>query len=97
MRLGGIRVYFRYEFPTAGASFACTPPRVEPCVLSKVLSQVIIQLEQARESGLLQAYALIGSFAVSAWGVLRATQGIDLAVALMTAQPNALASSLSTT
>ena len=60
----------------------------------EVLSQIVTRLERARESGLLQAYALIGGFAVSAWGVSRATQDVDLAVALGSAQPQALASYL---
>ena len=64
-------------------------------MFSEILSQVVTQLEHARKKGVLQAYALIGGFAVSAWGVSRATQDIDLAVALGTAHPQALASYLS--
>jgi hypothetical protein len=66
-------------------------------MFSEVLSQIITRLERARENGLLKAYALIGGFAVSAWGVSRATQDIDLAVALGTSQPHALAAQLSAT
>lgn len=70
---------------------------VEPRVFPEVLSQIVTRLEQARENRLLQAYALIGGFAVSAWGVSRATQDIDLAVALGTSQPRVLAAHLGAT
>lgn len=63
----------------------------------EALNQIIGRLEQAREKRLLQAYALIGGFAVSAWGVARATQDIDLAVALGTSDPQTLATYLGTT
>ena len=66
-------------------------------MFSEILSQIITGLEQARENGLLQAYALIGGFAVSAWGVSRATQDIDLAVVLGTSEPRTLAAYLSAT
>jgi hypothetical protein len=66
-------------------------------VFPEVLNQVLTRLEHARKNGLLQAYALIGGFAVSAWGVSRATEDIDLAVALGTSQPHALAAHLSAT
>jgi len=66
-------------------------------VFSEILSQVVTRLEHARKTGALQAYALIGGFAVSAWGVSRATQDIDLAVALGTTHPQALASCLNAT
>jgi hypothetical protein len=63
-------------------------------VFSEILGQIVTRLEQARKDGLLQAYALIGGFAVSAWGVSRATQDIDLAVVLGTSEPRALAAHL---
>lgn len=63
----------------------------------EALSQIIAHLEQGRENRLLHAYALVGGFAVSTWGVSRATQDIDLAVALGTAEPNALAAHLGAT
>ena len=63
-------------------------------MFSEVLSQIIARLERARENRLLQTYALIGGFAVSAWGVSRATRDIDLAVALGTSAPSALAAHL---
>jgi hypothetical protein len=69
-------------------------PRIEPLVFPEALSQIITRLDQARENRLLHAYALVGGFAVSAWGVARATQDIDLAVALGTSEPKALATYL---
>jgi hypothetical protein len=66
-------------------------------VFPEALNQIITRLEQAREQRLLHAYALIGGFAVSAWGVSRATQDIDLAVVLGTFEPNALAAYLGAT
>ena len=66
-------------------------------MFSEILSQIMTGLEQARKDGLLQAYALIGGFAVSAWGVARATQDIDLAVVLGTSDPRALATHFNAT
>lgn len=66
-------------------------------MFTEALSQVIARLEQARNAHLLRSYALIGGFAVSAWGVARATQDIDLAVALGPSEPQALAEYLEAT
>jgi hypothetical protein len=66
-------------------------------VFSEALSQIIVRLDQAQKERLLHSYALIGGFAVSAWGVARATQDIDLAVALGTLEPQALAAHLGAT
>lgn len=63
-------------------------------MFSKALSQILERLAQAQKARLLHSYALIGGFAVSAWGVARATQDIDLAVALGTSEPQALATHL---
>jgi len=63
----------------------------------EVLNQVLTRLEHARKNGLFQAYVLISGFAVSAWGISRATEIIDIAVALGTSQPHALAVHLSAT
>ena len=60
-------------------------------MFSKALSRIVERLDQAHSARLLSSYALIGGFAVSAWGVARATQDIDLAVALGTSEPQALA------
>jgi hypothetical protein len=60
-------------------------------VFSKALNRIVERLDQAHSARLLSSYALIGGFAVSAWGVARATQDIDLAVALGTSEPHALA------
>lgn len=66
-------------------------------MFSEALSQIIGRLDQAQKHHLLHSYALIGGFAVSAWGVARATQDIDLAVALGTSEPQALATHLGAT
>jgi hypothetical protein len=66
-------------------------------VFPEALNKIIGHLEQARGKRLLQSYALVGGFAVSAWGVARATQDIDLAVALGPSEPMALAAHLGAT
>lgn len=66
-------------------------------MFQEALNKIIGHLEQAQRKRLLQSYALIGGFAVSAWGVARATQDIDLAVALGTSEPKALAAHLGAT
>jgi len=63
-------------------------------VFEQALTDIIRRLEEAQASGLLQQYALIGGFAVSAWGVPRATHDLDFALALGSAQPSALANHL---
>jgi hypothetical protein len=60
-------------------------------VFEEALTKVLARLDAARTKGLLGAYALIGGLAVSAWGVPRATQDIDFAVAIGTEDPHALA------
>lgn len=57
----------------------------------QALIDITRRLDEARKKKLVQSYALVGGFAVSAWGVARATQDIDLAVALGTADPARLA------
>lgn len=66
-------------------------------MFSQALSRIVERLDHARSARLLSSYALIGGFAVSAWGVARATQDIDLAVALGTSEPQALANHLGAT
>ena len=66
-------------------------------MFSEALSQIVERLHRAQKERLLHSYALIGGFAVSAWGVARATQDIDLAVALGTSEPQALATHLGAT
>ncbi len=60
----------------------------------QALIEIIRRLDQARERKLVQSYVLVGGFAVSAWGVARATRDIDLAVALGGADPALLAAHL---
>jgi hypothetical protein len=63
-------------------------------VFRQALNDIVRRLDEARKKKLVQSYALVGGFAVSAWGVARATQDIDLAVALGTADPARLAAHL---
>ena len=66
-------------------------------MFQEALTAVAEDLEEAKATGLLRAYGLIGGLAVSAWGVPRATRDIDFAVALGPANPFALASFLGAT
>lgn len=59
-------------------------------MLQEALTEILSPLEAAQNRRLLQAYALIGGFAVSAWGMPRATNDIDFAVAIVAADPQAL-------
>jgi hypothetical protein len=60
-------------------------------VFQEALAEILLRLETAQSRGLLSGYALIGGFAVSAWGVPRATQDFDFAIAIDQADPQALA------
>ncbi len=57
----------------------------------EALIDIVHRLEQARQNGLLHAYALIGGFAFAAWGLPRATQDIDFAFDLGGTNPSLLA------
>ncbi|MGH7771812.1 MAG: hypothetical protein ACREQA_06200 [Candidatus Binatia bacterium] len=45
-------------------------------MFQQALIEIIRRLDQARERELVQSYVLVGGFAVSAWGVARATRDI---------------------
>ena len=60
-------------------------------MFDEALTKVLSRLDAARSQGLLGDYALIGGFAVAAWGVPRATQDIDFAVAIGSKDPYTLA------
>jgi len=60
-------------------------------VFQEALAEILSRLETARRRGLLSRYALIGGFAVSAWGVPRATQDFDFAIAIDQTDPQTLA------
>lgn len=60
----------------------------------EALIDIVHRLERARQNDLLRAYALIGGFAVAAWGLPRATQDIDFALDLGGADPSVLAGAL---
>ncbi|MGH9427294.1 MAG: hypothetical protein ACRD2L_13445 [Terriglobia bacterium] len=63
-------------------------------MFQEALAEILSRLETAQSRGLLTDYALIGGFAVSAWGVPRATQDFDFAIAIGSADPLALATFL---
>jgi hypothetical protein len=60
-------------------------------VFQEALAQILSRLKTAQSRGLLSGYTLIGGFAVSAWGVPRATQDFDFAIAIDQADPQVLA------
>ncbi|MDF2459975.1 MAG: hypothetical protein K0S79_2391 [Nitrospira sp.] len=60
-------------------------------MFKKALTEALTRLEAARAQGLLSGYALIGGFAVAAWGVPRATQDINFAIAIGANDLHALA------
>jgi hypothetical protein len=60
-------------------------------VFQEALAEILSRLKTAQSRGLLSGYALIGGFAVSAWGIPRATQDIDFAIAIDQGDPQALA------
>jgi hypothetical protein len=60
-------------------------------VFAQALSEIVRRLDDAKARRLLDQYALIGGFAVSAWGVPRATHDVDFALALGTADAAPLA------
>jgi hypothetical protein len=51
-------------------------------VFAQALIEIVRRLDEAKTRQLLEQYALIGGFAVSAWGVPRATHDVDFALAL---------------
>ena len=56
-------------------------------MFAQALTDINQRLNDAKVRGLLEQYALIGGFAVSAWGIPRATQDVDFALALGSADP----------
>lgn len=59
-------------------------------MFQEALVQCLTHLEAAQRRGLLHRFALIGGFAVAAWGVPRATHDFDFAIALGGADPRAV-------
>lgn len=51
-------------------------------MFAQALIEIVRRLDDAKARHLLDQYALIGGFAVSAWGVPRATHDVDFALAL---------------
>ena len=60
-------------------------------MFAQALTEIVRRLDDAQARQLVKQYALIGGFAVSAWGVPRATHDVDFAVALGTANASAVA------
>lgn len=63
-------------------------------MFQEALIQSLTRLQAAKRRGYLRDFALIGGFAVSAWGVPRATHDLDFAVAIGSADPKAAAAFL---
>jgi len=59
-------------------------------VFAQALREIVRRLDDAKAQHLLDQYALIGGFAVSAWGVPRATHDVDFALALGSSDSAAL-------
>ena len=51
-------------------------------MFAQALSEIVRHLDDAKARHLLEHYALIGGFAVAAWGIPRATHDVDFALAL---------------
>lgn len=63
-------------------------------MFAEALAEVISRLDRVRTAGQIEAYALIGGMAVSAWGIPRATHDLDFAVALTATDPRTVADAL---
>jgi hypothetical protein len=59
-------------------------------VFTEALTEIVRRLDEAKARQFLDDYALIGGFAVSAWGVPRATHDLDFALALGATDPEAV-------
>ena len=59
-------------------------------MFQQAFTDVLSRLETAKFKGFVEAFALIGGFAVPAWGVPRATRNIDFATAIDSANPHSL-------
>lgn len=59
-------------------------------MFTEALTEIVRRLDDAKARHFLDDYALIGGFAASAWGVPRATHDLDFALALGSANPEAL-------
>ena len=60
-------------------------------MFTQAITEIVRRLDDAKARHLLDQYALIGGFAVSAWGVPRATHDVDFAIALGSSDAAALA------
>ncbi len=60
-------------------------------MFAQALTEIVRRLDDAKAGHLVDQYALIGGFAVSAWGAPRATHDVDFAIALGSSDAAALA------
>ncbi|WP_447971374.1 hypothetical protein [Nitrospira sp. M1] len=65
-------------------------------MFEKALTHIAHRLDEAKYQGLLTEYVLIGGFAVSAWGIPRASHAVEFALALGAASPTAFSQYLNT-
>ena len=63
-------------------------------MFKEALTQIVRKLEDAKKSGFLRGYGLIGGLALAAGGVTRATEDIDFAVATGSSEMPKLASAV---
>lgn len=63
-------------------------------MFEEALRLIIGKMNQAKEAGLVESFALIGGLAVATWGVPRATQDIDFVIGLGGANPAGLSAML---
>jgi len=66
------------------------PPQPSTRVFQQAFTDVLSRLATAKLKGLVEAFPLIGEFAVSARGVLGAPRDIDCAIAIDSANPHSL-------
>ena len=69
-------------------------PDPSASLFGQALTEIVRRLERAKQQGLLRAYGLIGGFAVSAWGVPRATHDIDFVLVPARTDPVAIAAAI---
>ncbi|HEY6923598.1 MAG TPA: hypothetical protein VI653_09025 [Steroidobacteraceae bacterium] len=63
-------------------------------MFAQALTEIVRRLDEAKSRHLVDQYALIGGFAVSAWSIPRATHDIDFVLALGSVEATSLAAHL---
>ena len=59
-------------------------------MFAQALNEIVRRLEEAKARHLVDRYALIGGFALAAWGIPRATHDVDFALAMGASDPTGL-------